>query len=169
MPAIVSCFVDCHIFRRLPADGKGRDEWLLLKRATHIRLGGSWQMVSGTIEPGEKAYECAARELVEETGLVPLHFYQASFVNRFYLAATDEVVLTPVFAAEVAADAAVTLSEEHTDYEWVPPDEALRRYPWPGQREALGIIREQFVLNEARPESRLDALLLASGHNMQPT
>lgn len=135
------------------------EEWLLLKRAPHIRLPGSWQMVSGTVDPGEKAYECAARELKEETGITPLHFYQASFVNRFYLALTDEVVLTPVFAAEAAADAPVTLSGEHTDHEWVSHEEARRRYPWPGQRESLDVIREQFILGEPRPESRLDALI----------
>lgn len=163
VPAIVSHYVDCHVFRMVPGTDGLRDEWLLLKRAPHIRLGGSWQMVSGTVEPGEKAYQAAARELLEETGLRPLHFYQASFVNRFYLAATDEVVLTPVFAAQVDPAAPVTLSEEHTEFEWVPPEEALRRYPWPGQRESLGIIREQFVRNVPRPESCLDGLLARPG------
>jgi len=169
LPEIVSCFVDCHVFRLRP-DGNGgsRDEWLLLKRAPHIRLPGSWQMVSGTIEPGEKAYVAAARELQEETGLAPLHFYQVSFVNRFYLAATDQVVLTPVFAAEVPLGAPVTLSDEHTDYEWVTPEEALRRFPWPGQRESLAIIRDQFILHEPRMESRLDALLLSQGQRVAP-
>lgn len=116
-------------------------------------------MVSGTIEEGEKAYEAAARELLEETGLRPLHFYQASFVNRFYLAATDQIILTPVFAAEVAADCDVVLSDEHTDFLWVSPEEAQRRYPWPGQRESLRVIREQFILGEPRVESCLDDLL----------
>jgi len=162
VPQVVSCFVDVHVFRYVD-DGRGgrRDEWLLLKRAPHIRLGGTWQMVSGTIEAGEKAYQTAARELLEETGLRPVHFYQVSYLNRFYLAATDEVVLTPVFAAEVPAGQAVRLSEEHTAHEWVTPEEALRRYPWPGQRESLAIIREQFIHNEPRMESRLDALLAA--------
>lgn len=164
LPAIVSCFVDCHVFRRRA----GAEEWLLLKRAPHIRLPGTWQMVSGTIERGEKAYVAAARELLEETGLRPLHLYQASFVNRFYLAATDEVVLTPVFAAEAAADATVRLSGEHTEHEWVGPAEAERRYPWPGQRESLRVIREQFILGEPRMESRLDALLEAAGFRLGP-
>jgi dihydroneopterin triphosphate diphosphatase len=159
VPAVVARFVDCHIFRLRG----GRDEWLLLKRAPHIRLGGTWQMVSGCIEDGEKAYVAAARELLEETGLVPVHFYQASILNRFYLAATDEVMLTPVFAAHVAEDAEVHLSEEHTDWEWVTHDEALRRYPWPGQRDCLRVIREQFIEGEPRPESTLDSLLGLGG------
>lgn len=134
------------------------DEWLVLRRALHIHLGGTWQMVSGHIEPGEKAYECALRELHEETGLRPLHFYQASYVNRFYLAAQDEIVLSPVFAAHVAADAQVRLSDEHTDFEWVAFDEAVARYPWPGQRKAIATIREQFVQRPPHSASCLDGL-----------
>ncbi len=170
MPQISANFVDVHIFRRVPdADGDLRDEWLVMKRAPHIRLGGSWQMVSGTIEKKEKAYEGAARELFEETGLRPLHFYQASFVNRFYLAATDEIMLTPVFAAEVAADAKVKLSEEHTEFLWVTPEEAQQRYPWPGQRESLRVIREQFILGTPRVESCLDAMVeCSSGVTTKP-
>jgi dihydroneopterin triphosphate diphosphatase len=99
------------------------------------------------------------RELFEETGLRPLHFYQASYVNRFYLAASDEIVLSPVFAAEVAADAAVDLSDEHTDYAWVSYDEARRRYPWPGQRKAIEVIRAQFVEGAPMPQSCLDRLV----------
>ena len=70
MPEICSHFVDVHVFRRRATpNGPPKEEWLVLKRAPHIRLGGSWQMVSGTVEPGEKAYLAAARELFEETGL----------------------------------------------------------------------------------------------------
>ena len=156
MPAITSRFVDCHVFR-LRADGS--DEWLVLQRAPHIHLGGTWQMVSGHLEAGEKAYECAARELLEETGLRPLHFYQASYVNRFYIAASDEIVLSPVFAAQVAADAEVRLSGEHTDFAWVTYEEARRRYPWPGQRKAIEVIRAQFIQGEPLDASCLDDLL----------
>ncbi|MEK6974784.1 MAG: NUDIX domain-containing protein [Candidatus Thermoplasmatota archaeon] len=145
MPHITSRFVDCHVFRRR---SDGADEWLVLRRSPGF-MGDTWQMVSGTIEGAEKAYQCAQRELLEETGLRPKHFYQASYVNRFYLAATDEIVLSPVFAAEVGAGDEVRLSEEHTDFAWVPWQEAMRRFPWPGQRKALAVIREQFI--EAKP------------------
>ncbi|HEX2066897.1 MAG TPA: NUDIX domain-containing protein [Candidatus Thermoplasmatota archaeon] len=156
MPEICSRFVDCHVWRRPRA---GAEEWLMLLRAPHVILGGTWQMVSGTLEPGETAYAAAARELWEETGLRPVHFYQASYVNRFYLAATDQIILSPVFAAEVAPDAQVRLSGEHTDFAWVGHEEAHRRLPWPGQRESLATIREQFLLREPLPASGLDHLV----------
>ncbi len=156
MPEIVSRFVDCHVFRR---GEDGKDEWLLLQRSPHVVLPGTWQMVQGHIEDGEKAYETAARELLEETGLSWLGFYQASYVNRFYLAVFDQIILSPVFCAEVPGDAEVVLNHEHTGYRWVSFDEAMATYPWPGQRKSLQICREQFYLREPRPESRLDGLL----------
>jgi dihydroneopterin triphosphate diphosphatase len=154
LPQVVAPFIDCHVFRRR----EGREEWLVLRRSPHVRIPDCWQMVSGEVEPGEKAYEAALRELREETGLEPVRFYQASHVNSFYLAARDEIILTPVFAAEVAADAQVRLSEEHTEHEWVAWEEAVRRYPWPGQRNALRTIREQFLEGPGRPESSLDGM-----------
>lgn len=155
MPEIAARFADCHVFRR----GSDGDEWLVLKRAPHVMLGGAWAMVQGHIEPGERAYETAYRELQEETGLRPIAFWQASYVNRFYLAQTDQIILSPVFCAEAAPDAEVVLCDEHTDFEWVGPDEAMRRYVWPGQRKSLKICREQFVLHAPRDESRLDDML----------
>lgn len=160
MPEIVARFVDCHIFRHVrEAVGLTRVEYLMLKRAPHIMLGGTWQMVSGSIEPGEKAYEAAFRELQEETGLTPIHYYQASYVNRFYFAATDQILFSPVFAAEVAAEAVVKLSDEHTDFAWVDYDEAMARFPWPGQRKSLAVIREQFIQRKPFEQSLLDHLV----------
>lgn len=156
MPGITSRFADCHVFRILP---DGTDEWLIMKRAPGILLGGTWQMVQGHIEDGETAYQTAYRELGEETGLRPEAFYQVSYVNRFYLAVSDQVILSPVFAARVAADARVVLSEEHTDHRWVTSADAMAAYPWPGQRKSLKIAREQFVLQEPRAESLLDDLV----------
>lgn len=175
--------MDCHIFRRFAGSGSianhaspatatirrtqgggGREEWLVLKRSSKVILPGTWQMVSGTIEPGEKAYEAALRELREETGLEPIHFYQASYVNRFYLAATDQIVLSPVFAAEVAATDKVRLSDEHTEHAWVPFEEARTRYPWPGQKESITIIRDQFVVRDPLEQSVLDHLVRGTAH-----
>lgn len=155
MPEIVARFVDTHVFRRAPEG----DEWLLLKRAPHVAVPGAWAMVQGHIDDGEPAYRAAYRETMEETGVEPTGFWQASYVNRFYLAASDEIILSPVFCAEVPGDAAVVLCDEHTEHRWVPFDEALRTYVWPGQRKSLQICREQFVHGEPRDESDLLPLL----------
>ncbi len=56
----------------------------LLLRRTSRHLHGTWQQISGMVEPGEKAWEAALREIEEETGLVPRAFYSADFIERFY-------------------------------------------------------------------------------------
>ncbi len=120
-------------------------EFLLLKRAPGIWLGGTWQAVHGKIETAETARQAALRELREETGQEPRRFWQLEFVNTFYVAEKDRIVMCAGFAAEVAADAAIRLSDEHTDYRWEPYERALRSYMWPGQRRALREIMEEIV------------------------
>jgi len=44
------------------------DEVLLIRRGTPPRLG-EWSLPGGRIEPGERARDAAARELLEETGV----------------------------------------------------------------------------------------------------
>ncbi len=156
MVDITTRFADCHVFREGNGDGH---EWLVLKRAPGTMLAGCWAPVQGHIEPGETAYETAHRELGEETGLSPLRFWQASYVNRFYLAESDSVILSPVFCAQVPEGSAVELSEEHTDYRWLAADDAMDHYMWPGQKKSLRICEQQFTNGDWRPESEISHLL----------
>jgi dATP pyrophosphohydrolase len=141
MPEIVSNVVDVYPFRRRPSGV----EFLLLKRAENIRLGGSWQAVHGRIEPGETAWQAALRELHEEIGIAPLGFWQTEYVNTFYMATNDRILMCPCFAAEIAADADVVLSHEHTDFRWEPTEQALESFMWPGQRRAIREILTEII------------------------
>ncbi len=119
---------------------RSRPSFLLLLRAPHLPHAGTWQAVHGMIEPGEKATAAARREMTEETGLAPARFFKTDFVETFYSEATDAVHLVPVFAGYVEGAAAATLSEEHTAWEWCTLDEAVRRFVWPSQQQAVRII-----------------------------
>ncbi|MGE3181114.1 MAG: NUDIX pyrophosphatase [Phycisphaerae bacterium] len=138
MPPIISSIIDCYVFRRAATTV----EFLALRRASQSRLGGTWQAVHGKIETGEKAWETALRELREETGLRPIAFWQLEAVNTFYVAQQDQILMCPGFAAEVDANAKVTLCDEHVDYAWWPADEAHTKFMWPGQRTAIAEIVE---------------------------
>ncbi len=141
MPEVVSNVIDVYPFRR----AENGVEFLLLKRVVGVRLGGTWQAVHGRIEAGETAWQAALRELKEETSLTPLGFWQIEFVNTFYLATEDRILICPCFAAEIASDAEITLSHEHTDFRWEPTEQALRIFMWPGQRRAVREILDEIV------------------------
>ena len=145
-PAVV--IVDCYVFRRTPAGV----EFLFLKRRPGAYLGDTWHAVHGKIEANETAWQAALRELREEAGLTPARFWQLEFVNTFYAAKWDRVLCCPGFVAEVAADAAVRLSEEHTAYRWIARDEARSAFLWPGQRAAIAEVLAEVV--DAGPAER---------------
>jgi 8-oxo-dGTP pyrophosphatase MutT (NUDIX family) len=125
-------FVDLYPLRR----GPGGVETLTLRRSAGGRCTGAWEVVHGSIEPGEVPLDAALRELKEETGLAAERLYNLSRVETFYRHRVDEVAFIPVFAAFVR-DAPVRLSEEHDAFEWLPLAAAGQRLAWPRERRAL--------------------------------
>jgi dATP pyrophosphohydrolase len=105
----------------------------------------SWQIVYGGIEPGETAPQAARRELQEETGLVPRGMFQVEYLEQFYFMPHDYVLIMPVFAAEVAPDATVTLNDEHDAHRWVKAAAVEAHFMWRTQREAIAILLEELA------------------------
>jgi len=129
--------VDVYVLR-----GRGDGlETLLLRRAPGGRSPGSWEAVHGHIDADEPPASAAAREITEETGLVPSRLYNLSRTEAFYLHRLDVVAIVPVFAAFVA-NGEVGLSVEHDDYAWLPLSEARRRCSWPRIARALDDVEE---------------------------
>lgn len=114
----------------------GRLHFLLLKRAADNSYPGIWQPVAGKIKPPETAWEAGLRELKEETGLTPQHFYALDHVSTYYLHVSDKIIHVPAFMAEVKPDQ-VLISDEHDAYEWLTLDKAVRTASWEPYRQAL--------------------------------
>lgn len=112
-------------------------EVLLLQRGPDGRCPGSWEMVHGHIEAGETPAQAARREVREETGIEPEHFFNLSRVELFYQHGPDEVAMVPVFVAFLPIGAEVTLSHEHAAAKWCPPAEARQRCAWAREARAL--------------------------------
>ncbi len=137
--------------------------YLLLHRSKRERIyPGIWQLISGSMEDGEKAYEAALRELREETRLEPLRFWVVPFANTFYDPDYDAVNVSPMFAAQVDDMSKPTLSSEHEQFGWFPVDVALRKLVWPGQRSGLRIVH-QYVA-QGQEAARLVELKVTTHH-----
>ncbi|HEY9167309.1 MAG TPA: NUDIX pyrophosphatase [Candidatus Kryptonia bacterium] len=141
MPVLKSEIVEVVVFRRTsPA------EFLVLKRSDDESIyPGLWQIVSGGIETGEKAYEAAMREVIEECGISPKKLYNTPLTNTFYFFTNDSVNLSPVFAAEVDVTDKIVLSNEHKLFRWLKKDEAVQLLVWPGQKEAIRKVCDYLV------------------------
>lgn len=153
MPQISSEIVDVYVFRRAAT---GAPEFLQLRRSAGRYLAGTWHPVAGRIEPGETGVAAALRELREETGLAPARFWQLEHVSTFYVARTDQILLSPSFAAEVPSAADVRLSDEHDQSRWTPWPACRPQFVWPGQRAALDEIMTEIVAGgPAEPHLRV--------------
>ena len=138
---VESYLVEAHIFRIQ----KDKPEFLLLKRAESEIYPGLWQMVTGSINAGEKAYQTAIREIKEETGLSIKKFWIVPNVNSFYSPNRDSICMVPVFAALVDVNSLVVISEEHSEFKWVSSIEAEELLAWEGQRQSVRTIEEYFL------------------------
>ncbi|HKN65234.1 MAG TPA: ATPase, T2SS/T4P/T4SS family, partial [Gemmatimonadaceae bacterium] len=138
--------IDVYVIRPL------REGWrvLVLQRALDTRCPTAWETVHGHIEPGEEPEDAALREVREEAGLEATRLYNVT-VQPFYLHRTHTVQLAVVFAAFVDEPATVTLGSEHQRAEWLSVDEALERFQWPREREALREIAHLLRTGDAGP------------------
>jgi len=139
---IISNLIEAHIFR----ERDGKLEFLSLKRSPEQYYPNLWQMVSGKIKENETAYQSAIREIKEETGLTPEKLWVAPTVNSYYSPDNDYICLLPVFAAKVNYESCVQISNEHTEYKWVSPEEAKQLLAWEGQRKSVDVIVD-YLLN----------------------
>lgn len=121
----------------------GNWDYLLMRRIPS--RGGFWQGVTGGVEKDEDVTEAAARELIEETAMVPSDLqiidYSYSFPveDRFrYLYPSDtESITEHVLMARITDEQEPQLSEEHDQYRWCRFEEALSLLRWPENIEAL--------------------------------
>jgi len=100
---------------------------------------GHWAFSKGKVEPGETLHQTARRELREETGL------EAQIVGDFceqydywFSDCSGERIhkTVSIFLAE-APCGSVMLSPEHTDYAWLPFDEAHKRLSYGNSQRIL--------------------------------
>ena len=90
---------------------------LLLKRAPGTKHGSKWDFPGGHVEPNEHGREAAARETMEETGLI----LEPSNLDLIYSSGKSNFYVTDKW------DGVVKLSNEHVDFAWAD-QETSRTY-----------------------------------------
>ncbi|MBK8946389.1 MAG: NUDIX domain-containing protein [Ignavibacteriae bacterium] len=138
---IVSTLIEAHIIR-IKNDNV---EFLLLKRSPNEKYPNIWQMVTGKIIVGEKAYETVIREIKEETNLEIDELFVVPKTNSFYNEIDDTIVMIPVFVATIKNFENIALSNEHCEYQWVELQKVKKLLAWPVQKESAKIINDYFT------------------------
>jgi len=124
-------------------------EFLLLKRSPSESYPNLWQMVTGSIQEGETAYQTAIREIREETSLIPEKLWIIPNINAYYSPKDDPIYHIPVFAALVNENHEVNISSEHSEFIWAPYEKSHKLLAWEGQRKSQYIIKEYFAGNSS--------------------
>jgi len=104
-----------HVAKLVIVDGGGK--YLLLRRNNHPVFGNDPDLPGGTLEEGELPMETMIREVSEE---IAVTIDQAD-VRELYASAEYSAIGThyTLYIAELHHTPDVTISWEHSDYEWL--------------------------------------------------
>lgn len=108
-------------------------EYLLLNSS------GCWSFPKGHMEFGESELETALRETKEETSLIDLelvpNFYQK--IDYTYKNKDKNVEKSVIFFLAKLKSGKVTISQEHSDYCWLPYTAARKRLSFENAKKLL--------------------------------
>ena len=135
-------------------------EFAVLKRSD----GDYWQFVAGGGENDEIPIQAAQRETWEEVGIsgeiIQLDSMSTGPKDCFAAADSwgDDVLVIPEHCFAVDTDGNdISLSHEHTEFRWVPYEEAYNLLTWDSNRNALWELNERLKSRYSEPAGAGDA------------
>lgn len=108
---------------------------LLMRRAAHEPFAGAFELPGGTVEENETHQEALTREVLEETGLLITAIGNVICISDF---SSKRGIRARNFVYAVETEhGTVTLSEEHDEYLFVHPKQAMKLPLTENARNAL--------------------------------
>ena len=86
---------------------------------------GKWTLPGGQIDKGEKYFQAAERETLEETGLVVKVKKNKKAKTKRYSKKNKKRAVA--YVGKVKGKKKVELSHEHTDYKFISPKKAIKK------------------------------------------
>lgn len=127
------------------------DNWLhlILQRSNHEKVYPNvWQVVTGTVEENETAWQTALREVWEETGIIPERIWTLPYTAMFFNPYKNSISAAPVFVFQCASGQEVQLSEEHQNFKWLTHLEAIDNLVIPSHAEGTKLLQQYICDNE---------------------
>ena len=120
---------------------------------------GQWQFIAGGGEDNETLLNAAKRETFEEAGVQSGKWMPLT--SLCYLPVTviaekhrqhwrKDAYVIPEYAYAFECPDEVTLSVEHTEYAWLPYEEAMQKLQWDSNRTALYELNCRLEVNHVR-------------------
>lgn len=102
-----------------------KGEILLIKRSPDNFPGNIWDDVGGRVEQFEDPFDALQREIEEETGITDFDIIKAIDVFHWYQDEKYRDMIGVAFWCKTKTNR-IILSEEHSEYKWISPEEALK-------------------------------------------
>jgi bis(5'-nucleosidyl)-tetraphosphatase len=109
---------------------------------------GHWGCCKGHTEKDETVEDTARREIREETGLTDIHIIPGfeELNQYFFISKRERINKTVTFLLAETRSSLIILSDEHTDFAWLPSVEAWERITFQSEK-VIFQKANQFVMN----------------------
>jgi len=125
-------------------------EILLIKRCSEAEYPNCWEDVGGRLKQSESPEEGLRREIKEETGIEDIEIVKPLTVFHVYRNNTknkeNELIGIAYWCKTKTTE--IVLSNEHTDYQWLSPKEAIDVTEHPALMSYLRIQMAEKQLSE---------------------
>jgi dATP pyrophosphohydrolase len=141
--------IHVYLFRK---NSHGIYEYAIFQRADNDLW---WQGISGGVEEGETIEAGARRELFEEAGIsdnLPLYRLETKSYLPSYIFSLQtqelwgrDILVIPMHFFAMPYEGEIKLSEEHTQFRWLPYDKAEQLVYFHDQKTALWELNQRLI------------------------